>query len=122
MIAGPCLSIVGLTHSSVVLATALIFVGIGRGFYDGNLMPIMCQFTRPELRATGYGIYNCFSALLSGTMTAVAGALKSTLGLGGALEIAGVIVLLCGLYILHISSSPPGIRNESCKGLLRCHV
>ena len=104
LIAGPCLSVVGFTNSSVVLATALIFVGIGRGFYDGNLMPIMCQFTRPELRATGYGIYNCFSALLSGTMTAVAGALKSTLGLGGALEIAGVIVLLCGLYILRISS------------------
>ena len=26
-------------------------------------MPILCQITRPELRATGYGIMNCVSMI-----------------------------------------------------------
>ena len=80
----PFLFLVGYTHSRGVLVASLILAGIGRGFYDCNTMPVMCQFTRAELRSTGYGIYNAASCLVSGTMTAVAGALKSTLGLGGA--------------------------------------
>ena len=43
------------------LAVAVVFLvvfGIGKGFYDTNQMPILCQIVRPELRATGYGIMN----------------------------------------------------------------
>ncbi len=105
LLAGPALFVVGFTHSSPVLITCLLLTGFGRGFYEGNLMPVMCQFTRAELRATGYGIYNFASCVASGTMIAVAGALKSTLGLGRAIEISALIVLTCGLYMMRVRFS-----------------
>jgi MFS family permease len=105
LLAGPALFVVGFTYSSPVLITCLLLTGFGRGFYEGNLMPVMCQFTRAELRATGYGIYNFASCVASGTMIALAGALKSTLGLGRAIEISALIVLTCGLYMMRVRFS-----------------
>lgn len=44
----------------------LILFGIGWGFFDCNNMPILCQVTRPELRATGYGFMNLVSISCGG--------------------------------------------------------
>lgn len=44
----------------------LILFGLGWGFFDTNNMPILCQITRPELRATGYGIMNLVSISAGG--------------------------------------------------------
>ena len=44
----------------------LILFGIGWGFFDCNNMPILCQITRPDLRATGYGIMNLVSISCGG--------------------------------------------------------
>ena len=44
----------------------LILFGIGWGFFDCNNMPILCQITRPELRATGYGFMNLVSISCGG--------------------------------------------------------
>ncbi|MDA1277902.1 MAG: MFS transporter [Verrucomicrobia bacterium] len=44
----------------------LILFGVGWGFFDCNNMPILCQITRPELRATGYGIMNFVSMTFGG--------------------------------------------------------
>jgi len=52
---------------SFALAIAsLILFGIGWGFFDGNNMPILSQVTRPQLRATGYGIMNFVSMMCGG--------------------------------------------------------
>jgi MFS family permease len=52
---------------SFALAIAsLILFGIGWGFFDGNNMPILSQITRPQLRATGYGIMNFVSMMCGG--------------------------------------------------------
>jgi MFS family permease len=52
---------------SFALAIAsLILFGIGWGFFDGNNMPILSQITRPQLRATGYGIMNFVSMFCGG--------------------------------------------------------
>jgi MFS family permease len=45
---------------------ALVVFGIGWGFFDCNNMPILCQITRPEVRATGYGIMNLASISCGG--------------------------------------------------------
>lgn len=50
---------------SVAVAFLILF-GLGWGFFDANNMPILCQVTRPELRATGYGIMNLFSISCGG--------------------------------------------------------
>lgn len=45
---------------------SLVLFGIGWGFFDCNNMPILSQITRPELRATGYGIMNFVSMMCGG--------------------------------------------------------
>ncbi|WP_078812857.1 MFS transporter [Prosthecobacter debontii] len=45
---------------------ALILFGIGWGFFDCNNMPILSQITRPEVRATGYGVMNFVSMMFGG--------------------------------------------------------
>jgi MFS family permease len=53
----------------------LILFGVGWGFFDCNNMPILCQITRPELRATGYGIMNFVSMTFGGVADWVFGIL-----------------------------------------------
>jgi MFS family permease len=55
----------------------LILFGIGWGFFDCNNMPILCQLTRPELRATGYGFMNLVSISCGGFGDLGFGILKS---------------------------------------------
>ncbi|MBS1874429.1 MAG: MFS transporter [Acidobacteria bacterium] len=91
-IAGPFLLLVGYTDSSWILIAALILFGLGRGLFDCNVMPVVCQVVEPELRATAYGVLNCTSCLGGGAMAMAAGLLKSAIGLGGTLQISGVIL------------------------------
>jgi MFS family permease len=52
---------------TVTMAIAMLVVfGIGWGFFDSNNMPILSQVTRPEVRATGYGIMNLVSISVGG--------------------------------------------------------
>ena len=44
----------------------LILFGLGWGLFDTNNMPILCQITRPHLRATGYGLMNLVSISAGG--------------------------------------------------------
>jgi MFS family permease len=53
-------------HSFELAIASLILFGIGWGFFDGNNMPILSQITRPELRATGYGLMNLVSMTSGG--------------------------------------------------------
>ena len=52
-------------HLWVAIAFLILF-GLGWGFFDCNNMPILCQITRPELRATGYGLMNLVSISAGG--------------------------------------------------------
>ena len=52
-------------HLAVAIAFLVLF-GLGWGFFDSNNMPILCQITRPELRATGYGLMNLVSISCGG--------------------------------------------------------
>ncbi|HSH92905.1 MAG TPA: MFS transporter, partial [Roseimicrobium sp.] len=54
----------------------LVLFGVGWGFFDCNNMPILCQITRPELRATGYGIMNFVSMMFGGVADWVFGILN----------------------------------------------
>ena len=44
----------------------LILFGLGWGLFDANNMPILCQITRPQLRATAYGLMNLVSISCGG--------------------------------------------------------
>jgi MFS transporter, Spinster family, sphingosine-1-phosphate transporter len=49
-----------------VAVAFLVLFGLGWGFFDTNNMPILCQITRPHLRATGYGLMNLVSISCGG--------------------------------------------------------
>ena len=62
----PALFAVGNASLQTTAITGLVIFGLGWGFFDCNNMPILCQITRPELRATGYGIMNLVSISCGG--------------------------------------------------------
>lgn len=60
---------VGYAPQTGMLLVAILFLilfGLGWGFFDCNNMPILCQITKPHLRASGYGIMNLVSISCGG--------------------------------------------------------
>jgi MFS family permease len=55
-----------LTGQLWVAILFLILFGLGWGFFDCNNMPILCQITQPQVRATGYGLMNLVSISCGG--------------------------------------------------------
>lgn len=100
--AAPCLFLVGSTHSFAVLIAALIAFGLGRGAYDSNAMPVLCQIAPDELRSTGYGVFNFCSCVAGGVAAALAGGLKASLGLGTAFQAAGLVLLLAAWLLVTV--------------------
>jgi predicted MFS family arabinose efflux permease len=92
-IAAPFLFLVGSTGSMLLVIAALIAFGAGKGFYDANTMPVLAQVARPEIRATGYGIFNLVGCVVGGAMAAAAGALKPVIGLSGAIRVSALVLL-----------------------------
>jgi predicted MFS family arabinose efflux permease len=102
LLASPFLFLLGSANSRVVLISALVLFGAGRGFYDCNTMPVLCQVARDDLRSTGYGVFNFASCLAGGVAAALAGVLKNALGLGAAFQIASGILCISGVLLLRL--------------------
>jgi sugar phosphate permease len=62
----PALFGVGNAGSLGIAVAFLVLFGLGWGMFDCNNMPILCQITRPNLRATGYGLMNFVSISCGG--------------------------------------------------------
>lgn len=100
LLAAPFLLLAASAGSLNLLIVALIAFGIGKGFYDANTMPVLAQVARPELRATGYGLFNLVGCVVGGTMAAVAGALKPIIGIAGAVQISGILLFAASFALL----------------------
>lgn len=72
----PALFGLGNPGTIFLAAMFLVLFGLGWGFFDCNNMPILCQITRPHLRATGYGIMNLVSISCGGLGDWAFGALQ----------------------------------------------
>ncbi len=103
--AGPFLFLLAFTESRAVLILALVLYGLGRGLYDCNTMPVLCQIARDDLRSTGYGIFNFAGCIAGGALAALAGGLKDALGLGAAFQLAGMVLLAAGGLLLTIRTA-----------------
>jgi MFS family permease len=111
-IAAPFLFLVGATATEWVLIPCLLLFGLGRGFFDCNLMPVLCQIISPELRATAYGILNCTSCLVGGVMAAAGGIFKDTVGLGGALQFSAVLLGVAAFWLWTLRIPAPTTSVE----------
>lgn len=99
-IAGPFLILSGMASTPVLLYMALVAFGFGRGVYDSNIMPVLCRLVGDDRRATGYGLLNFAGVMVGGLAAYGAGLVKSTVGLAGAMQMAGALVLLCAGVLL----------------------
>ena len=102
LLMAPFLFSVGFVRGQFLILTALFIFGLGRGLYDCNTMPTLCDIARPEIRSTGYGIFNLMSCLAGGAATAAAGYLKSTIGLSGSFEITAGLLLFSSILLFRV--------------------
>ncbi len=84
-----------------VAVAFLVLFGLGWGFFDANNMPILCQITRPEVRATGYGVMNLVSISCGGLADWIFGILRdnqvplvSIFGVFASVAVLSVFVVL----------------------------
>lgn len=102
LLMAPFLFFVGFVRGQFLLLAALFIFGLGRGLYDCNTMPTLCDIAKPEIRSTGYGIFNLMSCLAGGAATAAAGYLKAAIGLGGSFEITAALLLLSCVLLFKV--------------------
>jgi MFS family permease len=110
LIASPFLVMSGITSKAALLYIAMALFGLGKGMYDGNNMPVLCERVPTHLRATAFGLLNCIGTLSGGIIAAVAGRVKDSLGLGGVFAGCGALLLLAGILTITISSN--GLQPE----------
>ncbi len=114
--AAPCLFLSGFSGSMTLVVAALAVFGLGRGIFDANAMPVLCQIVPESLRSTGFGILNCAGVLAGGIIATTAGYLKATVGLGTLIQAAGLILLLAAAVTAFIKPEgdiPAGLKLNS---------
>jgi MFS family permease len=110
--AAPFLFLIGAANSQALLIVALLIFGMGRGIYDSNAMPVLCQIAPAQFRSTGYGVFNLVSCIVGGITAAAAGYLKSVIGLGLAFQIAAAILFAAALILLTVRPRPVTSENS----------
>jgi len=100
--AAPFLFLIGVANSQALLIVALLMFGMGRGIYDSNAMPVLCQIAPAQFRSTGYGVFNFVSCMVGGITVVTAGYLKSVIGLGLAFQVAAAILIAAALILLTV--------------------
>jgi predicted MFS family arabinose efflux permease len=105
----PGLLVAGFAHSPIPILAALFLYGLGKGAYDCNGMPVLCQVARPQLRSTGFGLFNCAGNFAGGGIAAIGATLKDTVGVEVTFQIAGVVLLAAAilLYTIRLDTAKP---------------
>jgi MFS transporter, Spinster family, sphingosine-1-phosphate transporter len=106
-LAATFLCVAGITVSTGLLIASLSIFGVGRGSYDCNCMPVLCQVAKPLLRATGYGLFNFVGCITGGAMASIAGALKASVGLSGMMQAAGLLLFVSAYLLTRLEISRP---------------
>jgi len=104
--AAPCLALSAVTHQPIFLYVAMVLFGIGKGMYDGNTMPVLCDGIPVRLRATAFGFLNFAGTFAGGVIAATAGALKAFIGLGGTFLACGLLLAAAAALLFTVSVRP----------------
>lgn len=89
----PALFLLGVGHSTFYLVASAFCFGIGFGMFDGNNMPILCQFVPPRHRATAYGIMNMGGVFSGAFITNLLGRSTDAGHLGRDFALMSVVIL-----------------------------
>ncbi len=111
LLAAPALGLIGWATSTGLLVAALVLFGLGRGCYDCNVMPVLCQVARSDLRATGYGVFNLAGCVAGGSVALLAGVLKEAVGLALAFQLVGLLLLAGAVLLARLRVSGQDART-----------
>ena len=106
-VVGPALFF-GITADLLVVALAgLIVYGLGRGFHDANLMPIVRSIADERHSATGYGLLNFIGCMVGGAMVYVGGWLKDAhVDLALVFQLSAAGLALAGVILFFLRPRP----------------
>ena len=106
-VVGPCLFFgIGADLLGVAMA-GLVVYGIGRGFYDANLMPIVRSIADERYSATGYGLLNFIGCVVGGAMVYVGGWMKDAqVDLALVFQFSAAGLLLTGILLFCLKPRP----------------
>jgi MFS family permease len=76
LLAAPALFATGSTSLIGVAVLGIAIFGLGRGFYDANIMPILREVVNERYSATAFGVLNLTSCLVGGGMIYVGGVVR----------------------------------------------
>ena len=94
-----------ITHA---IAAGMCF-GLGFGMFDGNNMPILCQFVSPKYRATGYGFMNMMRIMAGALITECLGKSTDSGGLAGDFALLAWVVL--AIVVVQLLFLRPKVRD-----------
>ena len=92
-----------------IIASAFLF-GFGFGMFDTNNMPILCQFVKPNQRATGYGFLNTAGIFAGAMITDYLGKSTDAGNLGKDFAMLSIVVL--AILALQLAFLKPPKTNE----------
>jgi MFS transporter, Spinster family, sphingosine-1-phosphate transporter len=113
-VAAPFLFLAGFGWVPLFVLIGLAVYGIGRGAYDANNMPVVCQMIPVQARATAYGFLNMVGTLAGGLIALIAfaaGAMKEAVGISPMLQISAVLLLMSSLVLYRLRAV--GNRRQS---------
>ena len=111
--AAPGLLVIGTASSKLHLIFGLILFGVGRGFIDCNIMPIVCQIAKPQLWATGYGVINLANCISGGLMSVCAGMAKDQFGLDTAFRVSALLLAAPIFFLLAMKLAAESFPSSS---------
>lgn len=100
LLGAPALFLLSSTSLFAAAILGMLLFGLGRGFNDANLMPLLRQIVDTRYVATAYGFLNFLSTIIGGVMVYLGGALMD-MGIGLSLVYQwAAVFLLFGTIIL----------------------
>ena len=90
----PAMLLMGFGTELPHILTAAFLFGFGFGMFDTNNMPILCQFVRPDARATAYGFLNTAGIFTGALITDYLGRSTDAGNLGRDFAWLGAVVIL----------------------------
>ncbi|MBL8238618.1 MAG: MFS transporter [Bryobacterales bacterium] len=104
LLAAVFMILTGAMTTAPLMLAALGIYSFGRGIYDCNVMPVLCDVVDEDQRSTAYSLLNFAGTFVGGVAAYGAGALRTVIGIDGALLGAGVIILLSAALLARIPS------------------
>ena len=104
----PAMLLMGFGTELPHILTAAFLFGFGFGMFDTNNMPILCQFVRPDARATAYGFLNTAGIFSGALITDYLGKSTDAGNLGRDFAwLGGVVIFAVMLQLFFLRPKPP---------------